>query len=104
MRKIELDQLEKITPDNSESFIEQESIKEEQLEEKVQKALNNMTLFENLPIINANPQDSAQIILYVKMPGGIMTPHVCPITYLAGYVSDWIKNQETLVVGGEVLV
>ena len=99
MRKIELEQIEKITPGNSESFIAEKSVKKEHLEEAVQEMLGSIGNYSELPVINANPQDSAELILYVKMPDGKMSPHICPITYFAEYIIDYMKKQETLLIG-----
>jgi hypothetical protein len=95
--KIEIEQLEKVTSENSERLIEKEAVKLSQLEKDVQDALGSVTKYSELPAINANPQDSAEVILYVRMPDGKMTPHTCPITYLAEYLKDYLK--ETIIVG-----
>jgi len=97
MPKIELTQIEKITPENTDSFIGEKSIKIPQLEKTVQEKLDTVTKYSEFPKIKANPQDSAEVILYVKMPGGEMVPHACPITYLAEYIKDAIK--ETILIG-----
>jgi len=95
--KIEIEQLEKVTSENSERLIEKEAVKLSQLEKGVQDILGSVAKYSELPAIKANPQDSAELILYVRMPDGKMTPHLCPITYLAEYLKDYMK--ETVIIG-----